>query len=251
LLDTFELLQLLESEDDEATRQLFEKRIDDGLIFEEMLQRSSGWLYVIAILAETCAALDDGLRAQSLYAHLVPYDGLNTFARYALFSMGATAHYLGLLAATMGERDRAEDHFARALEQNERWGFRPAAGYTRYEWARMLINRSDAAELERARGMLNEALGTARQIGMVRLERLAKTLIEGISAPDKLYPAGLSPREVEVLELVTQGLTNAEVGEQLFISPRTVSQHLRSVYNKLGVNSRTAAVARWIELSRD
>jgi DNA-binding CsgD family transcriptional regulator/predicted negative regulator of RcsB-dependent stress response len=54
-------------------------------------------------------------------------------------------------------------------------------------------------------------------------------------------PAILSPRETEILRLVTRGLTDAEIGEQLYISPRTVGRHLQSVYNKLGVNSRTAA----------
>ena len=63
------------------------------------------------------------------------------------------------------------------------------------------------------------------------------------------YAAGLSAREVEVLGHAAQGMTNAEIGEALYISPRTVAQHLRSVYNKLGVNSRTAAVARWAELT--
>jgi DNA-binding CsgD family transcriptional regulator len=53
-----------------------------------------------------------------------------------------------------------------------------------------------------------------------------------------------------VLELVATGMTNAAVAEELFISPRTVSQHLRSIYNKLGVSSRAAAVARWGELNR-
>ena len=56
-------------------------------------------------------------------------------------------------------------------------------------------------------------------------------------------PGGLSPREVEVLQLVARGMTDADVGAALYISPRTVSRHLRSIYNKLGVNSRTAASA--------
>src|SRR5918997_163620 len=55
-------------------------------------------------------------------------------------------------------------------------------------------------------------------------------------------PAGLSEREVEVLRLVAQGLTNAEVAAQLYLSPRTVDAHLRRIYDKLGTSSRSAAV---------
>lgn len=55
------------------------------------------------------------------------------------------------------------------------------------------------------------------------------------------YPAGLSAREVEVLRLVAAGLTNAQVAEQLVISPRTVDAHLTSIYSKIGVKSRAAA----------
>jgi len=55
------------------------------------------------------------------------------------------------------------------------------------------------------------------------------------------YPSGLSMREVEVLRLVAGGLTNARVAEELVISTRTVNAHLRSIYNKLEVSSRTAA----------
>ena len=51
----------------------------------------------------------------------------------------------------------------------------------------------------------------------------------------------LSTREVEVLGLVAEGLTDQEVAQRLYLSPRTVGQHLRSVYRKLGVRSRTAA----------
>jgi DNA-binding NarL/FixJ family response regulator len=61
------------------------------------------------------------------------------------------------------------------------------------------------------------------------------------------YPAGLTEREVEVLRLVAQGLTDAQVAEQLVVSPRTVSGHLRSIYSKLQVTSRTAATRFAIE----
>jgi predicted ATPase/DNA-binding CsgD family transcriptional regulator len=54
-------------------------------------------------------------------------------------------------------------------------------------------------------------------------------------------PAGLTSREVEVLGLVATGMTNAQVAERLYLSPRTVQRHLNSVYHKIGVGSRTAA----------
>ncbi len=55
------------------------------------------------------------------------------------------------------------------------------------------------------------------------------------------FPSGLTAREVEVLRLVAQGLSDAQVAEKLVISPRTVNSHLTSIYNKLGVDSRAAA----------
>ena len=61
------------------------------------------------------------------------------------------------------------------------------------------------------------------------------------------YPAGLTAREVEVLRLVAQGLTDAQVAEQLVISPRTVNFHLTSIYGKIGVSSRSAATRYAIE----
>ena len=64
---------------------------------------------------------------------------------------------------------------------------------------------------------------------------------EEASAPPEAYPANLSAREVEVLKLVAQGITNAEVAKELFISPNTVNRHLNSIYHKLGVTSRAAA----------
>ena len=61
------------------------------------------------------------------------------------------------------------------------------------------------------------------------------------------YPDALTAREVEVLRLVAQGLTDAQVAEQLVISRRTVNWYLTSVYSKIGVSSRSAATRYAIE----
>jgi DNA-binding NarL/FixJ family response regulator len=54
-------------------------------------------------------------------------------------------------------------------------------------------------------------------------------------------PDGLTARELEVLQLVAQGLTSSQMAEQLTLSPLTVNSHVRSIYSKLGVTSRSGA----------
>lgn len=60
-------------------------------------------------------------------------------------------------------------------------------------------------------------------------------------------PFGLTAREAEVLRLVAEGLTNVQVAERLFRSPKTISRHLDSIYAKLGVTTRTAAARLAVE----
>src|SRR5205085_2492335 len=55
------------------------------------------------------------------------------------------------------------------------------------------------------------------------------------------YPSGLTGREVEVLRLLAMGLTNAQIAERLVISLLTVKAHVRSIYSKLDITSRSAA----------
>jgi DNA-binding NarL/FixJ family response regulator len=54
-------------------------------------------------------------------------------------------------------------------------------------------------------------------------------------------PAGLSEREVEVLGLMTLGLSNRDIGGRLFISARTAEHHVQHIYTKIGVSTRAAA----------
>jgi ATP/maltotriose-dependent transcriptional regulator MalT len=67
------------------------------------------------------------------------------------------------------------------------------------------------------------------------------------TTPTSAYPAGLSAREVEVLRLIAQGLTNAQVAERLVVSAHTVHTHLRTIYGKLDVTSRAAATRFAVE----
>jgi DNA-binding CsgD family transcriptional regulator len=57
---------------------------------------------------------------------------------------------------------------------------------------------------------------------------------------------GLTPRELQVARLVRDGLTDREIGTRLFITRRTAEWHLKQIFNKLGVNSRSQ-VAAWVE----
>jgi len=60
----------------------------------------------------------------------------------------------------------------------------------------------------------------------------------------------LTPREREVLDLLTRGMSNKEISHALFISPNTVKRHLQAIFAKLGVNSRAAAVAKAMEATQ-
>ncbi len=72
-------------------------------------------------------------------------------------------------------------------------------------------------------------------------------LIAGKTAADRPAVEALTEREMDVLELLAEGLTNKAIAQSLFISVRTVEAHLRNVYGKLGVNSRTEAVLWAVE----
>jgi len=62
--------------------------------------------------------------------------------------------------------------------------------------------------------------------------------------PVPVAPVRISPREREVAALVAQGLGNREIGERLFLSPRTVETHVQHLLNKLGLGTR-AEIAAW------
>jgi DNA-binding CsgD family transcriptional regulator len=115
---------------------------------------------------------------------------------------------------------------------------REKGGYQRAFWRRARYE-ADVASL--TRGAAAEKIEAARQAGRkLRIEQAVRLASKGRGRRDR--PAtgwdALTPTEREVVELVTEGLTNAEVGARLFVSRETVKAHLSRVFAKLGVRSR-------------
>jgi predicted ATPase/DNA-binding CsgD family transcriptional regulator len=101
------------------------------------------------------------------------------------------------------------------------------------------VHADFACTADRARRALGDERFAAE---WARGRAMRTTGTVGLAPPRRPgHPAGLTPREVEVLRLVAAGLTDAQVAERLVLSVRTVHSHVRSIYRKLGVSSRTAA----------
>jgi DNA-binding CsgD family transcriptional regulator len=112
--------------------------------------------------------------------------------------------------------------------------------HTAYEYGRFLLGRG-AGSRERAEALLGEATSLAEQIGMEGL--LGKIRGLGIGAAVVDLPDSLSPREVQILALVAEGLSNREIGGRLSISEHTAANHIRSILRKTESANRTEAAS--------
>jgi DNA-binding NarL/FixJ family response regulator len=112
-----------------------------------------------------------------------------------------------------------------------------------YDAALAMAWSSDDAELKDALAGLDElGAGAAAAAVRRRMKELGvKAIPRGPRAATRAAPAGLTPREQEVLALLADGLPDREISERLFISERTVHHHVSAVLSKIGVSSRTAA----------
>jgi hypothetical protein len=130
-----------------------------------------------AITSLAAAASNLGLigPARTLHGLLTPHrDHIDTMAGIVT---GAVAHYLGLLATTLGHPDEASRHFAAAEATHERMGAPILLARTRVEWARMLLFRRQPGDAERGLDLLGQALETARELGLATIEREAANLL--------------------------------------------------------------------------
>lgn len=158
-----------------------------------------------------------------------------------------SAHrFLGQLDLNAGDVTSAESHLSDALELCD-------ACVAQFERAQTLLV---LARLESLTGNVEDARALLAELRAICVPLVAKPLLTAADelesswnlAPARIAgPEGLTARELEVLRLVARGMTDAEVADRLFLSPRTIGSHLTSIYGKLGVRSRTEATRFAVE----
>lgn len=153
----------------------------------------------------------------------------------------------GELALAKGDSVAAVEAFTSAVERYERTGMPIEAARTRLLLAEALAESDEemaAAEARTAAGVLDNA-------GLTADADRADALVRSLGGRGRVGPKRvgvLTRREQEVLDLIAEGLTNAEIAERLFISTKTAGNHVSNVLTKLGVRSRTEAAANVLRL---
>ena len=176
--------------------------------------------------ARTRLALADGdLDAATESAHRAVAASTDPFQPWARID---ALRIRGAVAARRGQIDAAGEDLEEALSLADACG-------SPFRRAQVLVHQIETGTADAA-GRLEEAREIATRLAAAPLlSRIA------LLTPRDAPAFGLTEREMDVLRLAAEGLTDMAIGEQLFISHRTVSQHLRSIYGKLDVRSRAAA----------
>lgn len=157
--------------------------------------------------------------------------------------------HLAYADAVLGAEDTAESAFIAAL----------ASGSGGSAWHRARTQLAFGRWLRRqhrvidSRGPLSAASGVLDRLGAGRWAAEARDEHEASVAGSAAWPSAragehLSPQELRVAQLAAQGLSNKEIGGQMYLSARTVSTHLHHIFPKLGITSRTQIAARLDEL---
>ncbi|MFK0119572.1 AAA family ATPase [Streptomyces sp. NPDC090994] len=180
--------------------------------------------------ATRCGELD---QARASLARLLEL----TRAADSGWAHGAAARSRALLT----EGDEADRLYRSAIEEFGRGGVTVEVARTHLlygEWLRRDGRRALAREhLRTAHGMFD---GMRAHAFAERARRELLATGEHVRARENKPLSALTPQESQVATLAADGMTNAKIGAELFISPHTVEWHLRKVYTKLGINSRRA-----------
>ncbi|MFC4376152.1 ATP-binding protein [Nocardia halotolerans] len=197
------------------------------------------WAGVLAFATEAAVGLHDTAAAARLRPLLAEYAGSNLMAGASVAVFGSADRYLAELDSVLGASS-ADQHFERALAMDRRMGAVTHQAETLAAWSRHRLRHSGAVARPTAADLATEARALARRIGHHRI--LRELDAEPAPRAERVaLPNGLTEREVEVLRLVADGLSNREIGEHLFISANTAANHVRSILIKTAAPNRTRA----------
>jgi DNA-binding NarL/FixJ family response regulator len=162
-----------------------------------------------------------------------------TPGRDRVAALAVAAH--GRIALGEG-REEAPGLLLEAVNRFAALGLRRDAARTRLELARAQAVGAPQVAVDTARHARTEL----EALGAVRDADAAAALMRSLGVKGRAGPRAvglLSRREIEVLRVLGEGLTNRQIGERLFISPKTVEHHLSRAYSKLNVTTRAEAAA--------
>jgi DNA-binding CsgD family transcriptional regulator len=194
----------------------------------------------LAASGELAAGLGDVDSVRTCFEQLLP--GRTYFVNSSSGLRGAAARSLGVMAAALGDLDGADRFLAEAARMEHRIGSLPFEALTAYEHARVLARRGASGDRERATGLCDRAIFTARRLGMDRVAAGAAGLADELSGV-RVGAASLTGREREIASLVAEGLPNRQIAARLVVSERTVETHVRAALAKIGATNRTQLAA--------
>ncbi|WP_156910411.1 ATP-binding protein [Nocardia mangyaensis] len=197
------------------------------------------WAGLLAFATEAAVRLEDTAVAATLRPLLAEYTGANLMAGASVAVFGSADRYLAELDSVLGAHS-ADQHFEHALAMDRRMGAVTHQAETLAAWYRHRLRHPGTVPGPAAADLATEARALARRIGHRRILRD----LDADPAPRAEHvclPNGLTDREVDVLRLVADGLSNREIGERLFISANTAANHVRSILIKTAAPNRTRA----------
>ena len=173
-----------------------------------------------------------------------------------LIAAGIGGHFMGSheltvarMAALLGDMAEASTYFMRARTELEASGRRPLRAIVEYDEALALL-RAGSADPVRVSLLLDADLAQFRTLGMeawlkrtLEHQELLALRRRPTSSAERMYPDGLTSREVEVLWLLAEGKTNKEIAAALVVSVPTVQRHIANIYGKIGARGRAEATA--------
>jgi tetratricopeptide (TPR) repeat protein len=131
----------------------------------------------LSYITEVAVSLGDVDVAARLYELMSVYQHMTITTGIVTVCYGAASRYLGMLAVTLGEFDKAEAHFEHALEMNARIGARPWLAHAKAQYALLLRHRGGKGVSKRQEVLANEAWEVAADLDMVLLKRMLQSKI--------------------------------------------------------------------------